>query len=258
MTAKGALRGIVQRLIENLSQPSESGDSKLLLIRQLRSSNNWTAMHAVERLRSLGALEDGSLHEANLSRANLSGADLHRSSLSHASLQEAVLRGANLQEARLAGVDLMGADLSMANLFRADLSSANMFRARLANANLQETFLFQVDLRGADLRDANLRSARLSNTRLESANISLTQLVHLGMLAGSSMPDGSRYDGRFNLPGDIQFAQFLDVEMDVQNAMAMAGFYEVTLDEYLRGQAWSHEFLKRLRDPANSISETTA
>lgn len=258
MAAKGALRGIVQRLIENLSQQGDTGDNKVLLIRQLRSSNNWTALRAAERLRSLGTLEDGSLHQANLAYANLSGADLHRANLNHANLKEANLRGTNLQEARLSGVDLVGADLSMSNLFRADLSSGNLFRARLVQANLQETFLFQADLRGADFQDANLRAARLNNSRLDSANISLNQLIQVGMLAGTIVPDGSRYDGRFNLSGDIQFAQFLDLELDVNDPAKMAEFYEVSVETYRRGQEWAHEFLKRLREQFASSAESPA
>jgi hypothetical protein len=70
------------------------------------------------------------------------------------------------------------------------------------------------------------------------------------MLAGSIMPDGSQYDGRFNLVGDIQFARFLDLELDVNDPAQMAEFYDVTADQYQRGQAWAHEFLKRLRDHA--------
>ncbi len=256
MTARGALRSIVQRLIENLSQPTEGGENKLLLIRQLRSSSSWAALRAVERLRAIGALEDGSLHQALLVSANLANADLHRASLNHANLQEADLRGADLQEARLSGVDLLGADLSGANLRRADLSSANLFRARLVGANLQETFLFQVDLRGADFRDADLQGARISTARLDGCNITLTQLVVAGMLCGTIMPDGRRYDGRFNLPGDIQFARFLDLELDANDPVAMAGFYDVSVEEYQRGQKWALEFLRTLREPtANPLED---
>jgi uncharacterized protein YjbI with pentapeptide repeats len=63
---------------------------------------------------------------ANLSKADLSGADF-----SWANLREADLSGANLS-----GADLRGADLSWANLREADLSGANLNRADLISANL--------------------------------------------------------------------------------------------------------------------------
>jgi hypothetical protein len=238
---------MVQRLIDNLSQPTDSGDNKVILLRQLRSSNNWTALRACERLRTLGALEDGSMREVNLSGANLAGADLFRANLGQASLQDANLTQCNLTEARLSGADLLGANLYRANLFRADLSSANLFRAKLVESNLQEVFLYQVDLRGADLKGAVMKGARLSSTHLDGASVTISQLIQVAMLNGTTMPDGSRYDGRFNLPGDVQFAQFLDMEMDINDPAAMATFYEVSLSDYMRGQAWAQNYLMKFR-----------
>jgi uncharacterized protein YjbI with pentapeptide repeats len=254
--SRGGLRSIVQRLIENLSQPAEETDNKVMLLRQLRSSNSWAALRACERLRALGAIEDGTLQQINLSGANLSGADLFRANMGQANLQEATLAETNLQEARLSGVDLLGANLTRANLFRADLSSANLFRAKLADANMQETFLFQVDLRGADLKGAAMKGARLSSTHLDGASINISQLVHVGMLSGSTMPDGSHYDGRFNLAGDVQFAQFLDIELDVNDPAAMADFYEVPLNDYQRGQAWAQSYLPKFRAASEPATTT--
>ncbi|NDD52822.1 pentapeptide repeat-containing protein [bacterium] len=68
-------------------------------------------------------------------KANLSGADLC---------------GANLSKANLSGADLCGADLSGANLSGADLSKANLWRA---------------DLTGANLYMANLYGAKITNSK---------------------------------------------------------------------------------------------
>lgn len=254
MTVRGGLRSIVQRLIENLSQPSEDADNKVMLLRQLRSSNHGAALRAVERLRAIGAVEDGTLREVYLASANLATADLHRANLGQGNLQDANLSECDLQEARLSGADLLGANLYRANLFRADVSSANLFRAKLMESNLQEVFLFQADLRGADLKRAAMRGARLSSAYLDGATLSITQLVHVGMLSGSTMPDGTRYDGRFNLPGDIQFALFLDMELDVNDPSAMASFYEVSLSEYVRGQSWAQTYLPKFRTQPTAVS----
>jgi len=68
---------------------------------------------------------------------------------SEADLSEADLRGANLSEANLSEADLRGANLSGANLSEADLSEAHLSEADLSEA----------DLSGANLSEAGLREA---------------------------------------------------------------------------------------------------
>jgi hypothetical protein len=73
------------------------------------------------------------LKQAIKSRANLSGADLSGANLSRANLSGANLSGANLSRA-----DLSGANLSGANLSRADLSGANLSRADLSDSKISK------------------------------------------------------------------------------------------------------------------------
>ncbi|HEC22744.1 MAG TPA: pentapeptide repeat-containing protein [Chloroflexi bacterium] len=180
------------------------------LIRRLRSRDNGEALRAAEMLRAYGWLYDGTLRGANLARASLAGADLS---------------GANLQKAHLPGADLRGADL-----YQADLEDADLFGADLEGATLEEA-----DIRGLYLAAANLRGTGLTEA----------ELARLSGLVGATMPDGSLYDGRFNLPGDLDPAR-LEVN-DVDNPAAMAEWYGVSLEIYLAGQAWARENLPRLR-----------
>jgi len=83
--------------------------------------------------------------DADLSGANLRGADLSDADLSGANLRDANLRGADLSDADLSDADLSGANLRDANLSGADLSDAN--------------------LRGADLSDADLSDAELMSAK---------------------------------------------------------------------------------------------
>ena len=69
------------------------------------------------------------------------------------------------------------------------------------------------DLSGADFRGANLYEAKVSDEEIADCNI----------LFGATMPDGNRYDGRFNLHGDIELARKEDIDPD--NAEAMARWY---------------------------------
>ena len=61
---------------------------------------------------------------ANLSRADLTGADLSRANLTGADLTGADLTGANLTGADLTGANLTGADLGGADLTAANLTGA--------------------------------------------------------------------------------------------------------------------------------------
>jgi uncharacterized protein YjbI with pentapeptide repeats len=107
--------------------------------------------------------------------------------------------GADLSLADLEGADLRGVDLSRASLVGANLRRTNLFQANLAGANLvqanlEETGLFQADLQGADLSQANLRRAFLKQADLSGARVTAEQLAQAAMLDGATMPDGTQRD----------------------------------------------------------------
>jgi uncharacterized protein YjbI with pentapeptide repeats len=102
----------------------------------------------------------------------------------------------------------------------ADLSGAKLTRTNLRGANFS-----QADLRKADLFKADLRDA---------INLTDDQLSQVKRLSFAVMPDGSPYDGRYNLAGDIEFARWGRV--DVEDPAAMAYFLGISLESYLGGQ----------------------
>ena len=73
---------------------------------------------------------------------------------------------ANLSGADLCGANLYEADLRVANLSGADLRGANLRMADLRMANLSGADLYEADLYEADLRGANLRGAKHVNIPL--------------------------------------------------------------------------------------------
>jgi hypothetical protein len=83
------------------------------------------------RLHSLWLADAPGGQRADLTHANLAGANLR-----DANLSDANLRGANLTRANLSGANLSGANLSDANLSGANLSDANLSGAYLRGANL--------------------------------------------------------------------------------------------------------------------------
>lgn len=170
------------------------------LIRRLRSPENKSVLKAIEELRVRGWLEDGSLKGILLCHAHLQGADLLKADLSKVDLHQAHLEDVNF---------------SMANLSGSKVARANLEGANLSNANVE----------GADFFKANLHNV---------CNLTDEQCCQVKRLYGATMPDGTIYDGRYNLEGDFDFARWGHV--DVNDPAAMAYFLGISLETYQRGQ----------------------
>jgi hypothetical protein len=186
-------------------------------------------------MRAGGRLDDGSLRGEDISEINLAGCDLSRAILAGAILDEACLLRADLRETDFGRASLVGADLDGANLTEAILRGADLTTAELSRANLQSA-----DLRGADLNEASLIEANL-----QGATVTDAQLVLVDSLSGATLPDGTRYNGRFNLEGDLVNAE--DIGIDVNDPEQMAHWYDVPLPDYRAGQAWASRNLSHLR-----------
>lgn len=114
------------------------------------------------------AIEAGeSLHQRDLTGADLSNLGLHGADLSGAFLE-----GANLQ-----GADLTGANLSQVVLARANLTRAKLTKASLRQANLGGADLTGADLSGADLSEAVLALANLTEARFDGATLAGADLM---------------------------------------------------------------------------------
>jgi len=179
------------------------------VVRKLRSSEHHIVLQAIKELRMRGALFDGTLAWI-------------------------CLRYANLQRVDLSVSNLKNADLHKANLEDTDLSHANLNGARLTRAKLQLVNLDKTSLDGASLVGANLEGAK---------NWSNEQLAQVSRMRGSILPDGTLYDGRFNLPGDLADATILHVDLNTHAAIAT--FYGVSLDAFLRAQEWYQTHMPR-------------
>ena len=103
---------------------------------EIKSWVNGAVLFAIETDSWKLAVEAAVKSRADLSRADLSGANLYGADLSRAYLSGANLSGADLSRAYLSGADLSGADLSGANLSTADLSGADLSTAE--NADLAQ------------------------------------------------------------------------------------------------------------------------
>jgi len=178
------------------------------LIRKLRSPDNKRVLEAVEGLRARGWLEDGSLSKIPLCHVHFEGTDLFKAKL-------------------------MDVDFHQAHMARSNLSMADLGGAKLSRADLQGADFSEANLEGADLFKANLQDAR---------NLTDEQLQKVKRLWGATMPDGSPYDGRFKLQGDLEFARWAKV--DAEDPEAMAYFFGVSLETYMQGQEEREQPLK--------------
>jgi hypothetical protein len=160
------------------------------------------------------------LAEADMQGALLAGVDLQQ-----VDMRRANLRGADLRNANLWHTDLLGADLREANLDRADLRWACLARSNLKGASLRAANLWGANLREAEIDGADLRGANLWDATLGA------QLAQAGALRGATMPDGSWYDGRLDLAGDVLEAQRQGINLN--DPAARVTFYSVAEDKPL-------------------------
>ena len=137
-------------IIDTLSRRRQKQEEKQRLIRQMSNKDNGIALQAVEELRALNALKDGTLRRINIEEANLSGVRLGR---------------ADLRQARMDFSSLDEGHLFFANLERADMSGVDLSSAVMTGANLRYANLVAADLRGALLTEVDLMHAKLDNAK---------------------------------------------------------------------------------------------
>jgi hypothetical protein len=250
-------------------------------LHRLRSCSRAEMHRLVETARQKGWLTDGTLRGADLNGIDLQGADLRNADLSHSILDEAKLMQADLRGARLRQASMTKVKLDLANLDEADLTEAkleyaifidaslvrtrftraNLYRvwidgpiarfADLQGANLTSAQLNQIDFTSANFQNANLHGVRFFGVMLNDAVVDWTQLSHAHQLRWTIMPSGKQYDGRLNLPGDMQWLSELP-DCDLSDESQIAQAYGVSLEEYREGQKWREENLPQPPDDGAS------
>ena len=136
--------------------------------------------------------------------------------------------------------------LTDGSLRGADLSHADLQGAYLAGVDMANAKLFRTNLKGAHLQFANLNGVE---------EVTDAQLAQARYLRRAIMPDGSRYDGRYNLVGDVQWARN-EYKIEVNDHEAMASTYlGIPLERYLEGQVWARQNLARVRREKHAVQE---
>jgi hypothetical protein len=138
-------------IIDSLNDRRQRESEKERLIRQMRSGENGIALQAVEELRAIGAVKDGSLRKQNLESANLENVRLGR-----ADMREARMDFCNMSKGHFYFADLHGADMSGVNLQEAVMTGANLRNVDLVAAHLEGALMSEVDLTHAKLEKAKM------------------------------------------------------------------------------------------------------
>jgi hypothetical protein len=163
-------------IIDWANSAAQQARQKETLLNRLRSHAASTASDALDELRELGWLYDGTLRGEDLSRANLQGADLRTTVTVIDELETGqivrenvppALGNADLRYARLKDAILVGANLSAAGL-----QSANLNGAQLEGAHLEKSILRNADCASADLRGVSLEACDMEGANLKDAIIS--------------------------------------------------------------------------------------
>ena len=224
---------IIDRINKKEAKKREIQD----LIFRMGSANNVVATEAARRLKG------GDFWSVSLKGERFPGADLTKADLKKADLRNTDLFGTNLTEADLENALLEGATIIDTNLRR-----ANLWNAHLEGANITVTIKGLHIFKEANLHNANFKGAHFlikkEDKIVENESI---ELRHANRLNHAIMPNGKRYDGRYNLQGDLNQPSVIEKVNDVD---FMAGFYGVSKEEYQEGQKW---YRKNLSSERNQV-----
>lgn len=120
------------------------------------------------------------LTEADLSFANMQNVFMPEATVLSADLSYANLQGAELSNANLQGTTLAGANLAKANLLRSNLTQATLPGAKLNQANVADTRFDEANLCNVDFTGALVLNMRLQGALLVGAILSNLDLQTVG------------------------------------------------------------------------------
>lgn len=170
----------------------------------------------------------GSLHNIDLSYANLSGAKLSGANLSGTDLSQSSLRQTDLKEANLIDTILHDADMCRCDLTGAELKNAKLTGAYLRgtdcrNAKFNQAVLHRVDfcrayLYNSDFNKAELCGSSVKNANLSSANFTGADFHELKWNIGTSWLHSQGLHSTRNTPNKL----FENLEFQDATELSMA------------------------------------
>jgi len=227
-------------VIDLLNEKNDEYYQKEKLIRELASKDNGIVLRAFVDLDARGWLADGTLMNAILIEANLIGINLNNAQFAHVSLEKANMKDASLSKTNLSNANLVDVNLQNSFMQEINLEGANLWRCNLSSTilekvNLKNATLWQANFQGAFINECELINADMRSVNLKDVSIDdIERLKRVSRMCGAIMPDGQRYDGRYDLSGDLEDAEKRGI--NTSDLPSMASFYGVSLRDYVTGQ----------------------
>ena len=232
--------GLTVFLIDWLYEQRDERERKKQLIRELGSTDSTLSNRAVLELSSKGWISDGTLKGCILMNSNLENADLDDADFSFCNLEGVNFKGAHLGGANFYRANLKKSNFSDCFLDEAKFNyaivwNANFVSTNLRKSNFENSSLWQSNLQNSFLQDCSFHNSDMKGVDFSNANkLTVEQLINMGELRGSILPDGSLYNGMYQLKGDIEKARERGINIDDDNKMAE--FYGVSLESYRMGR----------------------
>lgn len=214
-------------VIDLLSKASTEKQRNEELFLQLQSPYSGFALEAARLLHVKGQLRKGILKKRLIDRA-----DLRKVELPHADLTGTKINLCNFSEANFNGAILANTRI-YDSIFPATFFHKASFKNSAIFLTTNNNFIF----RNCSFRNADFTGLvfwnMINGKMVEEAYF---QLLAAGSMRGAILPNGSRYDGRFNLEHDSPRTSNGGEKIDVK---FMAEFYGVSEEQYLLGQEWA-------------------
>lgn len=204
-----AIEYIYRREEKKASQQEE----KKRLIRILNNASRQGVVKALDKLIDEEWLFDGSIKDVTFYDRDFSGLNFGSARFVNCWFAGVTFDEANLQHVTFKGGGIAG------------------------KVSFKNTYMYSINLEGFSYHGV-----------IEPLEMLLEyMLLKAKCLRYAIMPDGKRYDGRYRLPGDLEYSKIYGIQWDLKHhtlpgiAEKMAAFYDVSLEEYLAGQDWARE-----------------
>lgn len=188
-------------IIDSVYKKINDEDHKGYLIRQLSNNNNATP--AFNEVRRKNWAYDGSLEQVSIENSNL---------------EDAGFALVKMSRARFEDVNLNNSFFGLGDY---------------TDCTFVNTTFEGADFSGASLKGVNFHNCILLNAHFHNID---EQLIDALSLHGTIMPNGSKYDGRYQFPHDIKFFFLRNIDNIPSNC---AQYYGISVNEYEEGQSWA-------------------
>lgn len=244
-------------IIDFLYDTKRQYELKERLLIEIRSTDNGTASRAALLLESNGWLHDGTLENKDLMNANLSNFNPNK---------YPVFKRTNLTKANFSYSTFLSADFSysasspllqgyayLGPLFHdGEFYSCRFNDSKLSGADFSNAVLTNSSFRNAILNNAYFINSTCYRVDFTDAIIRFEQLSLCNSLMGATLPDGTKYNGCLNLPGDLEV---IDSKTSRNNFSYIASLYGISVDEYIDGQRWFVDHIDKWIDSVNEYYE---